>query len=410
MRRNWFIGDPSTGNVVSVDALALLLEEGLGGEPVDQDDPFQPSSWAENGEVLFSAQLGDSWNIWALGLTRNGSIEGRPRRVTTGGGYDRFAFSAPSGRVVFTSGAGNQDIWSLPVDASSAKMTGPPRRLTAASTDEFRPHVTADGKTLVFTTDRAGQSDLWVMDLRDGKATPFAVSPASESAGFTNEDGSVVFYTHRDPIAAELVQTIYAAPRGGGQRREICSDCGGSGELSPDGKTIVSYQLKGTQGFFLLFTDVGSGDVREVSIRRQAYDPRYSPDGRWLAFHSRVQLENRRVFVAQPPVGADGFPSDPKPITDGSSNDFRAAWSPDGRLVYYASERDGYRCIYAQPVSEKTKDPIGAPRAVFHSHDSRLSLGGVLNVGAIGLSVARDKIVVTMREDRGDIWLLDPGD
>ena len=224
VRRNWLIGDPTTRDIVRVGAREMLLEEGLDGEPVDHGLPFIPSSWAENGEVLFSARLGDSWNIWALGLTRNGSIEGRARRVTTGGGYDRFAFSAPGGRIVFTSGAPNQDIWSLPVDANLAEMTGPPQRLTSASTDEAQPHISADGEILVFTTYRAGQSDIWVMDLRDGKATPFTVSPASESKGLTNENGSVLFYTHRATNGGELVvepQEVVHGNQESGERGKV---------------------------------------------------------------------------------------------------------------------------------------------------------------------------------------------
>ena len=408
--RNWFVGDPSTRSAVPVDVPALLSGQGLTGEPLDQDLPFLPSAWTENGEALFSARLGDSWNIWAVRLSLEGSIEGRPRRLTVGGGYERSAFSTPDGRVAFTSGTINEDIWSLPVDANSGKMTGPPTRLTSRVSSEAQPSVAADGKTLVFRTDRAGQLDLWIMDLAVGKASPFAVSPAIEDSGFLNPNGSVVFYQHRETIAGERRQTIYEAPRGSGQRREICTNCGSPWDVSPDGETIVSYKFIGLTNFKLLFTDVASGEQREVNIRGRALDLRYSPDGQWLAFHSLPTPGNRQVFVARPRAGPDGFLAGPKPITDGSSNDFRAAWSPDGRLIYYASERDGYRCIYAQPVSDETKDPIGEPREVFHSHDPRLSLGGVLNLGAIGLSVAHDKIVIAMSENRGDIWLLEPGD
>ena len=49
-------------------------------------------------------------------------------------------------------------------------------------------------------------------------------------------------------------------------------------------------------------------------------------------------------------------------------------WSPDGNLLYYISEADGFRCIRARRLDPATKRPIGQPLDVYHSHSARRSL------------------------------------
>jgi hypothetical protein len=77
-------------------------------------------------------------------------------------------------------------------------------------------------------------------------------------------------------------------------------------------------------------------------------------------------------------------------------------WSPDGKLLYATSYRDGHRCIWAQRVNPATKHPVGAPFAVYHSHNARVSLA---NQGDLTLSLAGGKLVFTMGERNGNIWM-----
>jgi hypothetical protein len=77
---------------------------------------------------------------------------------------------------------------------------------------------------------------------------------------------------------------------------------------------------------------------------------------------------------------------------------------PNGHLLYFLSDRDGYRCIRAQRLDPSTKKPIGAPIEVYHLHFAGRSLVN-MNLGQIGLAVARDKIAITVRETSGNIWL-----
>lgn len=92
------------------------------------------------------------------------------------------------------------------------------------------------------------------------------------------------------------------------------------------------------------------------------------------------------------------------PVTDGSTFDDKPRWSPDGRMIYFTSDRDGFRCLWAQRLDPTTQHSAGPPLPVYHFHTARRSL---LNTGVLRLeiAVARDKIVFNMGEITGNIWL-----
>jgi len=43
-------------------------------------------------------------------------------------------------------------------------------------------------------------------------------------------------------------------------------------------------------------------------------------------------------------------------------------WSPDGNLLYFISERDGFVCLWAQRLDPATKHPQGAAFPIRHFH------------------------------------------
>jgi hypothetical protein len=57
-------------------------------------------------------------------------------------------------------------------------------------------------------------------------------------------------------------------------------------------------------------------------------------------------------------------------IADGQS-DAAPVWSPDGNLLYFFSDIDGSRCIWARRLDLKTKRPVGEPFAVLHRHEKQ---------------------------------------
>jgi hypothetical protein len=155
--------------------------------------------------------------------------------------------------------------------------------------------------------------------------------------------------------------------------------------------------------------DVTSG--RSVTLLEHAsyalHTARFSPDERWLCFHAATGVVNRRVYVA-PFRGPQRIEEkDWIPVTDGSALDREPCWSPEGSLIYFLSERDAFRCVWAQRLAPATKQPIGEPFPVYHSHAARRSLIQVGDTGRTGFFVVPGRMVFTLNELSGNIWVME---
>jgi eukaryotic-like serine/threonine-protein kinase len=79
-------------------------------------------------------------------------------------------------------------------------------------------------------------------------------------------------------------------------------------------------------------------------------------------------------------------------------------WSPDGALLYFVSERDGFRCLWAQRLEPTAKTPFGPAVPAHHFHRARRSLKDV-PFQYLEMGVAPDKIVLPLAERTGNIWM-----
>jgi Tol biopolymer transport system component len=132
--------------------------------------------------------------------------------------------------------------------------------------------------------------------------------------------------------------------------------------------------------------------------------PEISADGRWIAFHqSTANSQTRRLIIDRLRDNAASTRSEWMAVTDGSTYDVEPRWSPDGNTLYFISRRDGHFCIWAQRLESATKRPLGATFPVQHFHTLMRDL--TMEPSAIGLAVARDKLVVSLKESTGNIWL-----
>ena len=80
-------------------------------------------------------------------------------------------------------------------------------------------------------------------------------------------------------------------------------------------------------------------------------------------------------------------------------------WSPDGNTLYFRSTRDSHPCIYAQRLDRNTKTPVGEVIDIAHSHAVRHAWPTYFDTGAIGLALARDRLVYSRADYTGNFWL-----
>ena len=158
--------------------------------------------------------------------------------------------------------------------------------------------------------------------------------------------------------------------------------------------------------------DISSGKKFEIAANsdRSFHSARFSPDGRWIAFDASSEPGTKQIYIAPHHPGERVNPGDWIAITNGRAMDTIPAWGPHGDKLYFISERDGLRCIWAQRLDPRTKRPLGEPYAVQHFHGARRTLLRYVDdiPAAVGLSVAGDRMVVSVDEVSGNVWMVKP--
>jgi hypothetical protein len=130
--------------------------------------------------------------------------------------------------------------------------------------------------------------------------------------------------------------------------------------------------------------------------------PRFSPDGRWVVFHTANSPDVRQIYSASLHVGVPVPQESWIPVV--TDHGCHPSWSPDGALIYYFSFRDGAFCPWAQRVDPETSRPIGPPRAVQHLHHPHLRAA----TGAAAFNDAQaGYLYMTLTESTGNIWMID---
>jgi TolB protein len=131
---------------------------------------------------------------------------------------------------------------------------------------------------------------------------------------------------------------------------------------TPDAKRIVFVydQLQGTDGKLQIdIMDPDGGNRATLVPHRGAFEesPRFSPDGRWLAWTSTRQ-KTQDIWLS------DGLGKDAKNLTNNPANSNQPAWSPDGKRIAFCSWRSGNQDIWVMNADgSEPKNLTKSPRS-----------------------------------------------
>lgn len=350
-----------------------------------------------------------------LPITPDGSEpSGTVQPLLFGPAKTTHASASLNGRVVLSTAEESSTIWKLAVD-SSGHAVGKPIPLKTGSSVNINPALSKDGTNLVFAARESGLWELQMMNTATGALNhlgirlPYLASPAFNGAG------DKIDYVGKSPDN-ELSSDYELPVKGGVPSTIFAKSSGGIWDYSPDGTWLLTHGKERRSTPRNNYEEVPERvtiDMAERStLRTSAFlsDPNsdlfqahFSPDGHWVAFNAN-QNASSRIYIA--PFNTHAVPKESWiPITDGNAWDDKPRFYPDGKLIFFVSDRDGFRCIWAQPLTTDMH-PAGDSFAVYHSHSARRSLVNV-PIGRMDLAVGSGMVIFNQVEYSGNLWLLD---
>jgi dipeptidyl aminopeptidase/acylaminoacyl peptidase len=166
-------------------------------------------------------------------------------------------------------------------------------------------------------------------------------------------------------------------------------------QLSPDGKRVAYTSSQPDKDSDSMHTSIwvapvdGRGRARRFTQGTRDHSPRWSPDGRYLAFVSRRNGEGQ-IFVAP----LDG--GEARQLTNAKFGAGQPTWSPDGKRIAYAARTGDFK-----PAKDRNTIEKNAPRVI---RDLRYKLDGV------GFFDERRPHIFTIDVDGGDERQITSGD
>jgi Tol biopolymer transport system component len=327
---------------------------------------------------------------------------GDPVTIVAGSGYNFAPTAAADGRRIAFAIANNltSHVWRAPIEAGSGKVSGEPILVTSGLEASTAPSPSRDGSRIAYLSGPQGAPELRVRDVATGKDLRLA-QVKSWSYVVLSPDGSTVAFDSDQRVD----NPIYLVSATGGVPKKICGKCGRPIEWSPD-RTKIFFDSGGPKHNAIYVLDVATGVSKPLlqHSERAIGMPRLSPDGRSLLFSMQLPAGVRRFYLA--PYTGDLVPEQEWTLLfEGSSYERQPLWTPDGSLIYFLSERDGFRCVWTQRVDMKTRRPIGEPLAAQHMHQTRHSLIPFSDTASIGLSLGGGHLFYASFGVQANIWL-----
>src|SRR5262249_19505350 len=132
---------------------------GGAAEPLIVAGRFSGRKWTRAGIIQ-----GNGQNLYRLPVDETGKAIGRPEQLINGTEIARYPAVSQNGSMVFASETERANIWGIPLDASSGKITGAPYRITDDLSRIIGVSLSPDARYLLFTSSRNGKPQIWMKD------------------------------------------------------------------------------------------------------------------------------------------------------------------------------------------------------------------------------------------------------
>ena len=364
------------------------------GSAESHDVPSRPPLRARRPIVLAIAALGlaavaiGSYVIWKA-LAGPRSAPRTLSRVTFEEGLQAQPAWSPDGRfIAYTSDqAGNFDIWVQPLAGGRAVQ------VTTDPAADWQPAWSPDGNTLAFRSERDG-GGIFLAPAFGGRERPLT------TFGFLPQwmpDGSQLLFVVRPVVrnASLVVPPVYLVGLDGLPPKRILEEVLakfrtiGPIALHPDGKRITFPGRTDTEGGFWAVPLAGGVAARVTvsqAVQANMKESQFGAiDFQWAAAGDAMYFEGEaRGVVNLWRVGVDPstleWVSGPERLTTGIGHDGEVAPSPDGTKLAFVTRAETSRA-WALPFDAASRRVTGEGQPVTRSSEHRRSISRRMDAG-----------------------------
>lgn len=238
----------------------------------------------------------------------------------------------------------------IEAQASAVRAAGltPYARLTAAGASTGEPsfdpktgrvvylEASADRRPAIRSVDRSGASDVLLAEVYG--AGGLALAPDGAWALLSQTAPYREYYAYDDLYRVDFAKGSRTRLTFGARLTDP--------DLAPDGKTAVAARHfpGGRMGIDEISLETGAARALVPSQTAALFTPRYSPDGRRVAFSEQTD-SGRQIFLV------DRITGERQPVTAERAMNLDPTFDPSGRWLLYASDRNGIYNLYARDLS-----------------------------------------------------------
>ena len=258
-------------------------------------------------------------------------------------------------------------------------------QLTFARGSESQPSLSPDGRSFVYVSSPDGtQSDIYLQ--RVGGENAINLTPADKAddwaPAFSPDGQSIAYRAEGDS------EGIYVMGATGESARRVV-DFGSDPAWSPDGKELlvasegVNDPTSRVTRSELWRISVMSGEKKQIKIiPDDGVQPSWSPHNLRIAYWGLPTGTGKRVLYTVPVEGGEATP-----LNDDNFFNWNPVWSPDGKYLYFTSDRGGSMSLWRRPIDEATGKPLGEPEPVTSGAQSSAQLS-MSQSGALAYTAA----------------------
>jgi len=232
-------------------------------------------------------------------------------------------------------------------------------KVTHGPGEELFPSLSPDGRQIAYASDAAGNFDIYVQRVGGENAINLTRdSPADDTQPAFAPDGERIAFRSESQGGGLFVMGA------SGESPRRVADFGYHPAWSPDGQALLCVTQSVTDPALrfsvsqLWVITVATGERRLLSDG-DAAQPAWSPNGDRIAYWAKTPGAGPGVIFTIPAEGGE-----PVAVTTDSSINWNPVWAPDGRHLYFSSNRDGSMNVWRVAIDERTGETTGRPEAV----------------------------------------------